>query len=165
MYNIITIHGPIGAGKSTLTEMLRERLPSYSYVDRPFIKKGLKPAGKKEAKRLSREASYFLIRELVGMSQNIIVQEVNPEIMKRSFGEDFFEKHDYRLISFFVSCSVETAIKRDIERKTGTAGEERVREIHSQFYKPAPYEIVIDTEKMSVDECIAKMMAEIKSNN
>lgn len=44
----------MAAGKSTLTEMLREKFPDYSYVDRPFIKRGLKPAGKKDALRISK---------------------------------------------------------------------------------------------------------------
>lgn len=165
MYNIITIHGPVGAGKSTLTEILREKLPTYSYVDRPYIKRGLKPAGKKEALRLSKEASYFLIRELVNMNQNIIVQEVNPESMKNKIGADFFEQHNYKIIPFFISCSVDIAIQRDLDRSAKTVGEEGVRKIHSEYVSPARYEIVIDTEKMYVDECITKMLSHIMDEN
>lgn len=161
MPNIITIHGPVGAGKSTLTETLREKLPTYSYVDRPFIKRGLKPAGRKEALNLSKDASYFLIEKLVLLNQDIIVQEVNPESMKRKIGTDFFKKHNYRIISFFISCSVDTAIKRDLQRKAKTVGEEGVRKIHSEYVTPAVDEVVIDTEIMSVDECISKMMFDI----
>ena len=165
MHNIITIHGPVGTGKSTLTEVLREKLPTHSYVDRPYIKRGLKPAGKKEALRLSKEASYFLIRELVNMNQNIIVQEVNPESLRNKLGAEFFEQHNYKLISFFISCSVDTAIRRDIERSAKTVGEEGVRKIHSEYVSPSPYEIIIDTDKMSVAECINEMLSHIPNNN
>lgn len=164
MPNIITIHGPVGAGKSTLTAILRERLPTYSYVDRPYIKRGLKPAGREQALKLSKEASYFLIEKLVSMKQDIIVQEVNPVSMKKHLGEKFFKEHRYKIIPFFISCSVEAGIKRDLERSAKTVGEEGVRKIHDEYVKPSPNEIVIDTEKMSVDECIAKMMSHIKDD-
>jgi adenylylsulfate kinase-like enzyme len=165
MYNIITIHGPVGVGKSTLTNILREKLPTYSYVDRPFIKRGLKPAGRTEALKLSKEATYFLIKELVLLNQNIIVQEVNPESMQRKIGKEFFEEHNYRIIPFFISCSIETAIQRDINRSAKTVGKEGVQKIHTEYVKPMPYELVIDTGEKSIDECISIMISEINKQN
>ena len=76
MPKIITLHGPMAAGKSTITELLREKLPSFPYVDRPYIKRGLKPAGRKEALKISKEASYFIIEKLMELGKDIIVQEV-----------------------------------------------------------------------------------------
>lgn len=161
MNKIITIHGPACGGKSTLTQVLREKLPSYSYVDRPYIKRGLKPVGKKEALRLSKEASYFLIKELLHLNQNIIVEEVNPESLKNKIGEDLFKTHNYKIISFFMYCSIDTAIQRDHERNAKTIGEEKLREINLNYTSPASYEIVINTEKKGVDECISEMLLHI----
>ncbi len=161
MKNIITIQGPVAAGKSTITRILRTKLNTYSYVDRPFIKRGLRPAGKQLSLKLSKRTSYFLIKELVKVEQDIIVEEVNPESMKKNMGETFFKEHNYKIISFFISCSVETAIKRDSLREAKTLGEEGVQRIHKKYVQPAGYEIVINTENASVEECVSKMLSRI----
>ncbi len=161
MNRIITIHGPAGAGKSTLTKILRDKLPTYSYVDRPIIKRGLKPAGRKEALRLSKEASYFLIKGLVALKQDIIVQEVTPVSMNKKIGEGFFRDNDYEVVSFYLKCSIETAIQRDQERDAKTVGEEGMHRIHKEYIVPAHHEIIIDTEKMSVEGCIDLMMSKL----
>ena len=162
MNKLITIHGPAGAGKSTLTKIIRDKIPTYSYVDRPIIKRGLKPAGRKEALRLSKKAAYFLIKELVNLKQNIIVQEVTPISMNKKIGENFFKENSYEVISFYITCSIETAIKRDLERDAKTVGEEGIKKIHDEYIAPAPYEIIIDTEKMSVEKCIEIIMSKIE---
>lgn len=161
MPNIIPIHGPVAVGKSTLTSILREKLPSYSYVDRPYLKRGLKAAGKENALKISKEASYFIIRQLVELKQDIIVQEVNPESMKRKIGEDFFRQNRYKIISFYIKCSVKNAIERDELRDAKTVGKERIEEIHDEYSEPADYEIVIDTDKLSIEESAKLMLSKI----
>lgn len=158
MPKLITIHGPVGAGKSTLTEQLRKRLPTYSYVDRPFIKRGLKPAGRKNALKLSKKASYFLIKELVKLKQDIIVQEVSSENLKAHFPTGFFPKNKYTIVPFYIKCSVETSIKRDLDRPAKIVGEKGVRKIHEEYLSPLKTEIIIDTDKLSVKKAIKKMI-------
>jgi adenylylsulfate kinase-like enzyme len=164
MHHIITIHGPLGAGKSTLTTLLREQLPTYSYVDRPYIKRGLKPAGKEQALALSKKASYMLIEELVSLGQDIIAEEVTPVSMKKHFGEEFFKKHHYTIIPFYLTCSVETAIERDLNRGKTILGEAGVRNIHENYAKPADYEIIINTEQASTQQCLQHMLTNINRN-
>lgn len=143
--------------------MLRERYPSYAYVDRPYIKRGLKPAGKKVALRLSKEASYLLINELITLGQDMIVQELDPESIRKRLGDEFLEGKGYRIVPFYIACPVETAIQRDIERDAKTVGEEGVRRIHDGYAQPHPYEIVIETDNASVEDCIYRMISSIEN--
>lgn len=162
MKHLVIVHGPPGVGKSTLTGLLREQLQEYAYVDRPYIKRGLKPAGKDVARRLSKEASYLLISRLVELGKDIIAEEVDPESVFKNIGERFFSEHGYTLIPFRLTCTVEAAIKRDIERDAKTIGEEGVREMHAGYAVIKPYEVVIDTEKNGVEDCLAMMLRRIR---
>ena len=153
--DIITIQGPSACGKSTLTRLLREEL-DYAYVDRPMIKRGLKPIGRQEALRLSKDATYHVIRQLIERGDDIIAQEVNPESLKKHV-----DLKGYRLVPFYIKCPVETALERDRERPGKTHRPELIRRIHEEYPKPADYEIIIDTEKMTIQESLDYMMGHI----
>ncbi|MBN1275652.1 AAA family ATPase [Candidatus Woesearchaeota archaeon] len=163
MGTIINLHGPPGVGKSTLSTILREKLPDYAYVDRPYIKRGLKPAGKELAKRLSKQAAYFLIGELIKEEKDVITEEINPKSLYNRFGQDYFKEHGYEVHSFRLTCPVEVAIRRDLERSAKTIGEEQMRAYHEEYGEAQPYETVIDTSKHGIDECIGIIMQKIKN--
>ena len=162
MIYIIIIHGPSGVGKSTITIVLREKLPTFSYVDRPYIKRGLKPAGKEFALSISKKASYIIVRELIEVRQNIITEEINPESMTKHIGKDYIESNGYKILSFYLTCDLETAVKRDMVREAKTVGREGITSIHENYTKPYSYENVIDTGKVSVEKAIDMIIASIK---
>lgn len=157
---IINLHGPMAAGKSTLTEMLREKYTDFAYVDRPFIKRGLKPAGNTLAKSISKDATYFIIKEIIKNNVNIIVQEVNPQSIQNQLGE-IINKNNYVVLSFYLKCGLEESIKRDEKRFTKKGRPELVREIYEKYKEPTELDIVIDTENNSKEECVELILGEI----
>ncbi len=160
MPTIINIHGPMAAGKSTLTKLMREHFKDYAYVDRPNLKKGLQPLGKPLAKALSKDAVYFVVKQLMKQGNNIILEEINPESLKKKL-RYYFKKYNYTLHSFYVQCSVEEAMKRDILRSNKNRSD-RVKEIHAQMKGPTQCDTLLNTEKMSVVECLKLILKQIK---
>lgn len=160
MPNLIILHGPPAAGKSTLTNVLREKLSTWPYVDRPNIKRGLKPLGREEAKKLSKEMSYTILKELMKLKKNIIVQEVNPSSVKKKL-RYYLKKYNYQIFAFYIHCSVDEAIQRDKKRTKKTRAA-LIKKIHKEFTGPSEIETVIDTEKLSVSECIKIILKEIR---
>lgn len=80
--------------------------------------------------------------------------------MKEKINIDF-DKDNYKIISFYVYCSIETAIKRDVERTAKTIGEEGIRKIYSEFNKSSANELLIDTDRLSIEESINEMLSHI----
>jgi predicted ABC-type ATPase len=158
MSKIITIHGPLGSGKSTLTNLFLKNFSNFSYVNRPYIKRGLKPLGKELSLRYSKETCFYLLEKLINLNVDIIVEEINPQCIKDYFKDKL---KNYEIISFYLICSVENAIQRELTRNKNILGEEGVKKIHEEYKKPHDYEIVINTDNLSIEECFEIIKKEI----
>jgi adenylylsulfate kinase-like enzyme len=154
---IILIHGPMAAGKSTITEKLREKLPKYAYVDRPYIK-GLKPLGKELALKLSKKATYEIMKDIINLKKNMIVQEVNPVSLRKKL-KNHLKK--YQVYAFYIKCSIKEAKKREKQRAK-KARPKRLEEIHKKYAEPSKYETIIDTEKLSVKQSVDFILKSIR---
>ena len=157
MPKIIIIHGPTAAGKSTISRLLLDKLNDFAFVDRACIKDMLKKSGKAEAKQISNDASLFIIKELMKFQKNILVQEMGIEVIKSKLKK--YAK-EYKFHSFYLYCSLPTAVERDKlrDKKTGTI--EQITKIHNKC-KPSKEDIVIDTEKNSISKCVNLILKEI----
>ena len=160
MPKIITIHGPMAVGKSTITELLRKKLPDYVYVDRPYIKRGLKPLGKKLALKISKDASYDIIRQIMKLNRDIIVQEVSPVSLKKKL-KHYLKRYKYEVYAFYLACSMAEAKKRE-KGRTKKARPRLLEEIHKAYSSPSKHEQVINTEKLSARRSVNFILRNIK---
>jgi len=163
MPKIIAIHGPMAAGKSTITEKIREKLPDHAYVDRPFIKRGLKPLGSKLALKISKAASFDILRQIMKLGKNVIIQEVSDESLRRKL-KHYLRKYNYTLSVFYIKCSLKEAKKRDKGRQKKTRPK-LVEQVHKDFAEPSKHEIVIDTEKLSVRQSVNLILKMIQKSS
>ena len=161
MPKLICIHGPMAVGKSTITEMLMKKLPNFSYVDRPNIKRGLKPAGRQNSLIISKQATYFIIKELMKIKKDIIVEEINPTSIKKKLNK-YIKKNKYKIYSFYLLCSLNEAIKRDIKRSKKSR-KNRVKQIHKEFESINKEGIFINTEKLTANQTLKLILKEIKN--
>lgn len=159
MPQLINIHGPLASGKSTLTTLLRKKL-HYIHVDRPFLKKALKPLGKPLAKRISREIAYLIIKGFMKLKKNIIVQEMSPTGLKNRLHSEM-KKYHYTFYSFCLSCSLKTALKRNKLRKK-RATDIHVKKLHKEFSGPEKEDVVIHTEQVSPQQAVDLIMKRIQ---
>lgn len=168
---LVNINGPMAIGKSTLTTLIWRELKNWPFVDRPMIKRGLKPAPNNIHKKLSKKATFELIKYLMKEENvnGILVAEMNAEHIVRDIGKEMKEA-DYELLSFRLVCSVEEAERREIERQKNRGKDtharlEHLRRIHAEQTPPYDFEVIVDTEKMSIKESFEFMMNEIKKKS
>jgi adenylylsulfate kinase-like enzyme len=160
MPRIVNIHGLMAAGKSTIVDILNKKLKTYSYIDRAYIKKQLRPAGKQNARKVSKKATYLLIKELMKLRKNILIQEVNPRDLKRKL-RYYFSKYGYNMKSFYVHCSLETALVRDEQRSKKTRPV-LVKRIHARYKGQEKQDVAVNTEKLSVRKSVNLILKELK---
>ncbi|MBI2667600.1 AAA family ATPase [Candidatus Woesearchaeota archaeon] len=160
MPKIVNLHGVMASGKSTIVEILNKKLKNYSYVDRAYIKKMLKPAGRENARKISKKATFLIIKELMKLKKNILVQELNPIDLKRKL-RPYFKKFNYKLISFHLYCSLNTSLKRDKSRTKKTRGD-LVRKTHYLYSKPEKIDFQINTDKLKINESVGLIIKKIK---
>ncbi|MBN1386593.1 dephospho-CoA kinase [Candidatus Woesearchaeota archaeon] len=162
MPKLLNITGPMAAGKSTIADILYKKLKSYAFIDRAYIKKHLQRAGKQNAKRIAKEAVHMMAKELMKLKQNILVQEMNAESLKKKLGLHM-KRYGYTLHSFFLHCSVDTALKRD-HMRSGKRRPGIVKRIHG-YVKPTKHDVIINTEENTMEQTVNRILKEIRKKH
>jgi len=159
MVKIIVIHGIMGGGKSTITSELIKKLPDYVLVDKAYIKDTMLKKVKKDdadfARKLSRDATYMIAKELIAKGYNLILQETRAPSVKKYLGED------NEIKSFYLHCSLETAKKRDLERQNRHVRPEIVEEMYNKHGYADEEDISINTEQKSIYETVDFILEKI----
>jgi adenylylsulfate kinase-like enzyme len=155
MKQIIIIHGPMASGKSTITNKLNEILKDYTFVDRAYIKDIMLGKLRKKnpdlARKISKDAMFTIMKDLMKNKQNILLQEIRLPSVKKHLKK---ELKNYKIISFYLDCSLKTALKRDTTRQTKYKRPLTVEEMHKNHAYEDDGDIIINTEKNTIKQTI-----------
>ncbi len=159
--------GMAGAGKSVLAQTLAQRLKKLGWspevLDGPEVAKMLAIGGAQTKDERNAEARRLawvcrLITRGGGMVFQSMVQSPNREARddaRRSIG---------RFVEVFVDCDITHLISRDRtgQYKKALSGELKNLPGISEPYEPPTHpEVMVDTGKMSVDECIEHLVGQL----
>jgi len=163
---ILIVHGPMAAGKSTITSQLEKELDDFLFVDRAYIKNVMlsKLKDRELAKELSKKTVYLIMKGLMQQRKNIMLQEQRAPSVKKKLEKDI-KKYRYRVISFYLQCSVETAKKRDVKRQKRYVRPRRVELMHEKHGYADPGDILIDTEKNSIKQTVNIIKTYMRKKN
>jgi adenylylsulfate kinase len=156
---VVWLTGLSGSGKTTLANGLEERLLSmnkFVYVlDGDIVRNGINSdLGFSDADRnenIRRVAEIAAI--LQGASVITIVAFISPFIKMREFARNRAGNENF--IEVYVKASLETCIKRDPKGLYKKAVSNQILHftgITSAYEEPVNPELIIDTEKLSVEE-------------
>jgi len=162
---IIWFTGLPSSGKSTLAHALEARLfaqGKHSYVlDGDNIRHGLNknlgfsPEDRAEnIRRIGEVAQLFVYAGLI-----VITAFISPYIADRQKARELVNEGEF--IEVFVKCSVSKCQERDPKGLYAKAIKGEIPNftgISAPYEEPADPELVVDTEKCSVDECVDKLM-------
>jgi len=157
MSKLILIDGPTASGKSSTCYALRKKLKNFAFVDREAIKRLLKHSGRNDARILANKTVDFLIKNLMQLNKNILVQERNSDDLKKTI-KKYGRK--YKIYSFHLKCSLDEAVKRDIKRGDNTRFSIIKRDHLLSLTKEK--DIIIDTEKNNLNKTVKIILNLIK---
>lgn len=161
---LIWFTGLSGSGKSTLANALEEKLyekGKLTYLlDGDNIRHGLSSDLGFELKdrtenirRIGEVSKLFVDSGIVTLGTFVSPLESDREETRNLLGKDFLE--------VYMKCSLETCEARDPKElyKKARAGEiKNFTGVDSPYEEPRDAEIVIDTDKLSIDESVEKVI-------
>jgi len=154
----IIIRGPLGCGKSTISEALAKELGAKHFaVDRVLDDYDL--TKDKEEGYISQK-SFFKANEIIAEKAKELLSAGTPIIFDGNFYwksaiEDLISKLDYKHYVFTLKAPVEVCIKRDAERSK-THGEGAAFVVHKKSTSFS-YGIEVDTENRSPEETLQEI--------
>ena len=162
---LISIHGPMAVGKSTICSHLYNKLKDYVFVDKAYIKdtmlKRLKKTDREKAKEIANKVTVYMLEQVIPLQKHILLQEMRYFTIQKHVG-DLLKKNNYRVVSFYLECSVEEAKKRDFVRINGQSRPGLIEEMHAKHGFKDPQDIVINTEENDVEQTVSLILREIK---
>ncbi len=163
---VIVIAGPTGAGKTTLSKMLREHY-GCTYISEDELSREIFPNTYKnieefpDAVKTIESRLLEKTKELCGRGDSAVIDRIN---LGREFIEEIkkaFEKH---LILKVLWPSMETTIERDKRREGWTSGEDTIIRFYKEYEALKPIigeRNYIDNSDQTPGETFEKLLAEM----
>ena len=162
---ILWFTGLSGSGKSTIAHKLEEKLFNLgvrTYVlDGDNIRTGLNkdlgfsPEDREEnIRRIGEVAKLFVDAGVV-----VLTAFISPYRKDRRFVRNLVDKDEF--IEIYVKCPIEVCERRDVKGLYEKARRGIIKQftgIDDPYEEPENPEIVVETDKMSVDECVDKIL-------
>ncbi|MFX1282146.1 MAG: adenylyl-sulfate kinase [Promethearchaeota archaeon] len=164
---VLWFTGLSGSGKSELATRVAEKLRKLErkveILDGDIVRQSLtKDLGFTEADRKTNlERVTFVAKLLSRNGVATLVSFISPYIASRKAARD----ETSNFMEVFVKCPVEVCIERDIKGlyKKAIAGEiENFTGISHPYEEPPNPEIIVETDKETPEESVAKIMTYIK---
>ena len=164
---VVWLTGLPGSGKTTiarrLAEELKKRGRNVELLDGDEVRKWLSPKEgfSREDRELHLRRVAYVCKLLARNGVAVIASFVSPyrsvrDLARRTVG-DFVE--------VYVRCSLETCMRRDPKGlyKKALRGEiTNMTGLQDPYEEPLNPEVVVDTEKESLDECVDKILEKLR---
>jgi adenylylsulfate kinase len=162
--------GRPAAGKSTLASRIEDHLVESGYrienLDGDEIRKHLHPdlGFSREERRINNRRTAYVAKLLNRNNIPVIVGMITPFRDAQEQARDIIED-EKEFVLIHVKCSVEAAEERDPKELYKEAREgniEKFTGINHPFQEPLNPDIVVDTEKQTIEEGVEKVISYLK---
>ena len=162
---IIWMTGLPCSGKSTIAIELGKHLPDLEILDGDDINKWLKPDGwSRESRIINNKRIAHIAKLLLKHNISVCVSVVSPYSEGRKVAREIV--NDNRFIETYIKCKLEVCESRDVKGmyKRARSGEIiNFTGVNGVYEIPTNADLVIDTEKRSIDEEVMKIIQYLKS--
>lgn len=167
---VVWFTGLSGSGKSTIAHLVEKRLHDQgvsTYVfDGDNVRHGLcgdlsfSPEARAEnIRRIGEMVKLFLDAGILCLTAFISPMRADRERVRRIVGPENF-------VEVFVNCPLEVCEQRDVKGLYKLAREGKIKNytgVSAPYEAPEKPDLVLETDKCGLDECVEKVMAIIES--
>jgi adenylylsulfate kinase len=168
-FPVIWLTGLPGSGKTTIAKALYPRLKELGFkvelLDGDIVRKELSPelGFTKQDREIHARRVVYLSKILSRNGIISIVSLISPyrDFRRYARNETNMNKNFYEV---YVKCSLETCIARDPKGlyKKALSGEIKdLTGLQDPYEEPDNPEIIVDTEKQTLDECVNKIIYKV----
>jgi radical SAM protein with 4Fe4S-binding SPASM domain len=155
MKYLVIIDGPMAVGKTTITEEIQKRLNNFCFISPENYNMDFLFLNSDERRKLKKQLSFFLLRELIRLNQNILIDSMNFDTVVNKIESKVI--NEYYIIPIKLICSVKTAVERNVTRNK-KANSLDVISSHSKFNRIMQNYFEIDTEELSIEQSTIKVL-------
>jgi len=163
---VLWLTGLPSSGKTTVVRKLAENIQNLVILDGDELREWLSPKdfsreGRNEHNRKVAYLAKMLLEHNIPVAVSLISPYLeNRETARKIIGNDkkFFELH--------VKCSLEKCEERDVKglyKKARSNEIENFTGVNDPYEEPLDPDILIDTEKYTIEECTSKVLDFLKT--
>lgn len=162
---LILIRGPIGVGKSTTVELLRERTQPASIVDFDAFKRQIDTVESSTWRRQTAlKTAAFMTGQLMQAGRRIIVDIHSSSHEQYDQYKGLAQRYEYPMMSCLLFAPFETCLQRARDRFVPglhyPIDETMVRQYHDETFR-IPGETVYDTSVLRAEAIVESIYSEI----
>ncbi|MEN2975136.1 MAG: adenylyl-sulfate kinase [Candidatus Caldarchaeales archaeon] len=168
---ILWLTGLPASGKTTIALKLKDILSSrglkVEVLDGDEVRRWLSPEEKfsrEDRERHLRRVAY--VSMLLARNDVIVLASfVSPYRNIRNEARRLAEDNKVKFVEVYVKCSLETCMKRDPKGLYGKALRNEIKDmtgLQDIYEEPLNPEIIVDTEKDSLEECVKKILDRLR---
>ena len=162
---IIWMTGLPCSGKSTIAIELGKHLPDLEILDGDELYKWLKPdSWLRESRITNNKRIAHIAKLLLKHNISVCVSVVSPYREGRKAARDIV--NDNRFIETYIKCKLEVCESRDVKGMYKKARSGKIINftgVNGEYEMPSNADLVIETEKHSIDEEVTKILQYLKS--
>ena len=170
---IIILRGNNASGKTTAFYNLRDYsfkdkkvFKNWIFIDNNSIKRMFSNVDDQNWKMTSKEILLDLIKKILPLKRNIIIEETSKEMLIKYFSKEL-KKYHYKIITFQFIVSLDEAIRRDKkrveEKKHPGLGKLKIKELREFHNKSLDKEgIIVNTNKLNKEQVVKFIIKNIR---
>ena len=152
------------SGKTTLAKKLSDKISNLTILDGDEVR------AQSSSSDFSREGINENNRKVANLakddSKSVCVSLISPFRKNREDARKIIDTK--RFIEVYIKCSLSTCEKRDVKGMYKKARRNEIKDfigVNTDYEIPYNPDLILDTEKLSVEESVNKLLLYLKNNN
>ena len=155
------------SGKTTIAKKLQELIPNMAILDGDELREWLSTKDfSREGRNEHNKKVAHLAKLLLSHNVPVVVSLISPFNENRKYAREIMGND--RFVEIYIKCSLSLCEKRDDKGMYKKARQNEIKDfigVNTDYEIPDNSELILDTEKLSVEESVNKLLLYLKNKN